>query len=478
MVQRFFFIFLYSILQTATFAQSNLKAALDEFVSNPDLEGAAISVSVKTLNTGRSILSHQANIRLTPASIQKLVVTSAALDILGPEFQFVTKLGYTGFIDSLGTLHGDLIITGGGDPSLGSAELEEALGFDPLLQEWQGAVKDLGVKKINGRIIGDGSRYSGYFAGPGWPWEDLGNYYGAGVWGLNIQENAFDLEFQLSNTKSVGPKLLGHTPGVPNLLLINELETGDEDSGDQAYIFGGPFSYKRWIRGSLPKGTGSYSIHGSIPDPAYFAAFHLKNSLSNIGIKSGIASTQIDIDLKGKLINYFHEVKSPVLRNLVKAANYESINLYCEIFLREICENEKSGVLGLEYLNTWLESNGIDPADFILKDGSGLAPQNAISASGMTALICNRSKDQDFVSSLPVGGISGTAKYIFRNSPAKGKLVLKSGSMSGVRAYAGIAKPGVGEPLAVCVIANNFNCKSSTVRRAMEKFMEQLVVNK
>ncbi len=457
-------------------AQPDINKAVADFINEPDLKGAAISISVERLNSGKRIASYQPNTRLTPASIQKLVVTSAALDILGPDYTFTTRLVHSGKIDENGILNGDLIIQGGGDPSLGSPELESAVKFEDLQEQWVAAIQKAGIKKITGKIIGDGGHYEGYFAGPGWPWEDLGNYYGAGVWGLNILENSFELNFQLSNNKSKGPQIIKQYPGIPNLLLLNELKTGDPDSGDQAFIFGGPFSYKRWIRGSLPQGTGQYTIYGSIPDPAYFAAYHLRQKLLTAGIDSKSATTQIDAPFVHLGLKNIHEIKSPPLSELVRAANHESINLYCEVFLREIGKERKSGEKGLEKLAQWLTEKGIDNSGFILKDGSGLTPQNAISASAMCSLIRNRKSDNSFTSSLPIGGVNGTAKYVLKNSQAKGKVMLKSGSMSGVRAYAGIANPEGGEPLVFCIIANNFTAKSGDVRRAMERFMEKLVI--
>ena len=475
MVQKFIFL-LFSIFLSFSAAntQHSIQDAIDDFVAKPDLEGAAFSICVKDVNTGQLQGAFQSETRLTPASVQKLVVTSAALDILGPEFKFETKLAYTGTINEQGHLEGDLIIIGGGDPSLGSAELKVAENFESVLNHWATAIKAAGISKINGSIIGDGSYYSGYFAGPGWPWEDLGNYYGAGVWGLNILENAFDVHFKLSMDKNKGPELMHIEPAIPNLLLFNELETGDPDSGDQAYIFGGPFSYKRWIRGSLPQRNGNYTIHGSIPDPAFFAAFHLREKLKESGIISQRATTQIDAPYDKLGLKVFHTLKSPTLATLVQAANYESINLYCEVFLRQIAIGEKTAENGLKRLEEWLVKKGFEKGSFILKDASGLAPQNAIAAADLTELIRLNFNSDDFLKSLPIGGVNGTAKYILKQSPAKGQVFVKSGSMSGVRAYAGILNSKRGGKLAFSIIANNFSCKSSLVRKEMEALIEQI----
>ncbi|MDI9544384.1 MAG: D-alanyl-D-alanine carboxypeptidase, partial [Bacteroidota bacterium] len=127
---------------------------------------------------------------LVPASLSKLLTTGAALEILGPEKRFKTELAYRGLLEN-GSLKGNLYILGGGDPSLGSEYTEEQAGL--FLQDWVQAVKQLGISRIEGDIVADPSLFDEEAVSPYWLWEDMGNYYAAGVYGLAVFDNMFRL---------------------------------------------------------------------------------------------------------------------------------------------------------------------------------------------------------------------------------------------------------------------------------------------
>src|SRR5690606_20679303 len=100
--------------------------------------------------------------------------------ILGATHTFETRLYYTGHIDASGTLNGNLVIQGTGDPSLGSDRFPETTDA-ALLATWVQAIRNEGIHKIEGRVIADDRLYNGQTAPRGWTWQDMGNYYGAGV---------------------------------------------------------------------------------------------------------------------------------------------------------------------------------------------------------------------------------------------------------------------------------------------------------
>jgi D-alanyl-D-alanine carboxypeptidase/D-alanyl-D-alanine-endopeptidase (penicillin-binding protein 4) len=136
------------------------------------------SVSIKIINAedGGTLFEYNSQKCLIPASVQKLITTAAALEILGPEFRFKTSLGYTGDFDrKTGVLTGNIVITGGGDPALGSSYFADHYGN--FMQDWITSVKKLGIKKIEGRVISDDSKYDFQPVPAKWLWEDLGNYY-------------------------------------------------------------------------------------------------------------------------------------------------------------------------------------------------------------------------------------------------------------------------------------------------------------
>ena len=140
---------------------------------------------------GNFIYEYQGNKGLSTASTQKVFTAMAALEMLGKDFRYTTKVSYTGNIEE-GRLSGDLIVSSNGDPTLGSWRYT---GYKP--EDFQNkviqAIKSLGIYKIGGNLIIDDSYFDIQTIPGSWPWNDIGNYYGAGVWGVNWRENQFDM---------------------------------------------------------------------------------------------------------------------------------------------------------------------------------------------------------------------------------------------------------------------------------------------
>lgn len=471
---------------TDAYAQSRLQAAVDAFANDPQFAQGSVSVTVLDQNTGKLLAAHQSQTVLTPASTLKLMTTATALEVLGDDFQFVTKLEYDGAIDASGTLNGNLYIKGSGDPTLGSHHFAKAENLQTVLEKWVQAVKTHGIKKINGKIVGDGSCFTGPICAPGWPWEDLGNYYGSGAWGLNLQENLYFLHLQQKTKLGAQPDILKTVPEIPNLLLLNEMTSAEKGSGDQAYIFGGPYSYTRFVRGTIPVGSGVFKVKGSIPDPGFFAAHELMLALARQGVAcEGQATSQFELNRMGKATKEqrqsFFEYASPRLIDIVKEANLKSVNIYCEALLKVMGWKEKgegSLTAGVAVIKDRLNAKGIEMEGSFLEDGSGLSPRNKVSSSQLAQFLYQVSQDEEhfgsFFKSLAIGGKTGTLRYLFKGTLGEGRVNGKSGGMNKVRSYTGYAKTVGGKKRIFAIIANNYTGKSGSVRRKMERLMIDL----
>ncbi|GAG80932.1 unnamed protein product, partial [marine sediment metagenome] len=274
-MKRFVLLFFAYFLLNIVAAQSSLQKAIGQLVADPDLKHASLGICVIDVESGKVIAQYEKDQSLIPASSLKVVTTATALSKLGENFRFKTELQYDGQLKSDGTLNGNLYLKGYGDPTLGSDRFDNAVTVDLLMDELVQAVKKAGIKKINGKIVGDASFYTSSVNSRSWLWEDLGNYYACGAWGLNIQENKFYINFKQSLKLGAQPKIESTKPSIPNLLLINEVQSAETNSGDNAYIFGSPYSYTRFIRGTIPIGKSTFTIKGAIPDPPFFAAHKL-----------------------------------------------------------------------------------------------------------------------------------------------------------------------------------------------------------
>ena len=460
---------------------------MDRFAADAQLAHGSLSISVLDLTNGKTIAAYQPQLSLTPASTLKLISTAVALSILGEDYQFKTDLEHDGHIDAEGVLQGNLYIKGYGDPTLGSHHFQAADNRVTVLDKMVAAIQTAGISRIEGQIVGDASWSEGAAVVPAWPWEDIGNYYGAGAWGLNFQENLYFLHFQQKNRLGARPDILEIEPEIPNLLLINELSSAEKGSGDNAYIFGGPYAYTRFIRGTIPVGGGRFTIKGSIPDPPFFAAQQLLLALTKAGIPcTGSATSQLERDRTGgpkpvlpagERKNFYHYY-SPRLNDIAREALYKSVNIYCEAFLKALgkkVHDEGSIAAGLEVVKGFLEERGLDLEGFFMEDGSGLSPGNSLSSAQLTVFLQAMAKEGKnftaFQRSLPVGGQSGTLKYLFKGTVAEGRIRAKSGGMKRVRSYAGYVQTVGGKRLAFAIIANNYTGKSSEIRKKMERLM-------
>ena len=447
--------------------------ATEKLLAHPELAHATIGLVVYEVEGGRLVHSHNANSSLVPASTLKLVTTATALHALGPDFRFKTELAYRGtIVDSV--LKGDLIIVGGGVPSLGAGRPGSSLDLEALLDRWVGTVKRLGIKKIEGAIVGDDSSRPGAEPSPYWQWNDIGNYYGAGVGALMINENAYQIRFRQNSRQGAQPEIVGIEPKIEGLNLDNRVTNGASGSGDQAYIFGAPGTMDRVIRGTIPVGKGHFSIKGSLPDPALQTAQWLKERLDRVGIPTSGKPASTQVRYAGlQILDTYH---SPTLAELAELTNHKSVNLYADAMLAALAS--RWGIKGgLEESNDKLlafwEDRGINTSGWDLKDGSGLSAANLITAAQMGQVL-RKSAAQGLPASLPRVGAEGTVAYVLRGDPRARRLRAKSGTLSRARSFAGYATRSDGTELAFVVMANNFSGGGSAVRNAMAQWMAVL----
>ncbi len=440
---------------------------------------AGFGVCVIDVESGKDLAVHNPDLALIPASILKILSTSTALGMLGGEFRIKTDLQYDGTIDAGGVLHGNLYLKGYGDPTLGAPQSESTPGLPALMVRFALALQQAGIRRIEGHIVGDGTYFEMPAEADTWQWNDMGNYYAAGAWGLNIHENLYELRFQQRPRVGDRPQVLSIEPDVPGLRMENEVETAEAGTGDNVYIFGAPRTYQRTARGTIPKGAGRFTVKGALPDPPLFAARQLADQLHRVGIVSGKGPINIlDLKKENKPRKTLYTHQSPPLKTIVERANMKSVNLYCEALLRiagKARKGEGSLEKGLEAAQEFWSEKGLDFSNAFLADGSGLSPRSAANARFFAGLLRYIALDRPtygyFYPSLPVAGQSGTLKSYLAGTAAAGKVCAKTGSMERVRSLAGYAETRSGKQVAFCILINNFSCKGNEMRAKLEPLL-------
>ncbi|MGB6038123.1 MAG: D-alanyl-D-alanine carboxypeptidase/D-alanyl-D-alanine-endopeptidase, partial [Cryomorphaceae bacterium] len=371
-------------------------------------------------------------------------------------------------------LYGDVLIIGSGDPSLGSRHFDG--GFDELIENYTQFLIAAGIDRIAGNVIGNGAHLQGQSIPGTRVWEDMGNYFGAGIHGLNFNDNTYFLNFSTPDEPGQPATLLSVYPEVPGMVIESEVVSSTIQS-DQAYIYGSPLEMKRTVRGTLPLGQDRYTIKGSIPDPALFMAFHLRERLSDAGIPSNGYAAEKEQFREPITYKKLATTVSVPLSEMVKHINRESDNLMADGLLVQLgAKNGNPSIEGgIEALEAYLKTIWGEEATFFAYDGSGLSRFTAVSADQLSKLLVSMRNSpvqkQYLLDVLPKAGKEGSVKWFGLRTNLSGNTKLKSGSMTNVRAYAGVLQTYSGRELAFAIMVNNFDISGTEVRKKIEDWL-------
>jgi len=459
-----------------------INSSVNSYSSTKLLNNAQWALYAKYFDNDEEIIAHNQNMSVAPASGLKVFTSSAALDILGEEYRFDTKLYYDGELSN-GSLEGNIIIVGGGDPCLGSDAVDGSLNLNDLMEVWMKAIEDLGIVEINGSILADELNYESNPVPDHWEWIDLGNYYAAPSSALSINDNLYYLYFKPAYKVGDEAKLLRTEPEIPGLNFTNYMKTGDEGSGDNGYVYSAPLHFDAALRGTIPAGTNEFSIKGAIPDPALFAAQYLSKSLNEhyITVKGEPGKVKVRTNYNER--NLVFVSVSPPLKDIIYITNKRSNNVYTELLLKAI-SYKRTGLGstsdGIIQVENFLKSKSINTDGLLLYDGSGLSRSNAITAKMMVDLLVANTRSKYFASfhkSLAVVGEPDDIGF-FRNTgigtAIEKKAWIKSGVIEGVRSYSGYIENKSGRAIVFSFIANNFNGSGSEVSRIHRELMIKL----
>ncbi|WP_027372608.1 MULTISPECIES: D-alanyl-D-alanine carboxypeptidase/D-alanyl-D-alanine-endopeptidase [Chryseobacterium] len=423
-----------------------LDRATKDLMDSSSAIASALSFYVSDEN-GNFIYEYQGNKGLSTASTQKIFTAGAALETLGKNYTFKTTSSYSGSLSG-GTLNGNLFITSNGDPTLGSWRYEayKPENFKKKLIE---AVKKAGITKISGDLVIDDSYFDHQTIPGGWPWDDSGNYYGAGVWGINWRENQFDININGTDFKSFSYPLEG-------VKWLNDLKTGG--SSDQSLIFTAPHSGVALINGMLPGGK-TVTVSGSVPNPPLQLGVEVKQWLQESGIEiSGKTLTCSQLEMDGKPVpeipknNIILHYESPTLDKIVYWFLRKSINMYGETLIKTLGKEKKgnsSFKSGVSYLKEFWKAKGINPNMINFADGSGLSPQNYVSAKAEVQALLYAKKQLWF-----------DAYYDGFPMQDNG-MKMKSGTMRDTKSFAGYHTAKDGKKYVFSIIINNYQGSGS-----------------
>ncbi len=399
-------------------------------------EAAAKGIAPETISIhielpGGVVLSHREQEPMLPASTMKLVTAAAALELLGPQHAFVTELWIRGEVRD-GTLHGDVIVVGGGDPAPSSRRFPD----DPLaeLRPWVQALKDHGIERIAGDLVAD----SGYLAGPqrleGWPQDQLHRWYCAPSGALNLNDNCVDLQIA-SSGDGVAVHLV---PANPLFTVENSIRpTPDRDQ----HLYSVDRAIDSWtirLGGRFLVGGGIRTEWITVPEPAraFLGAWRTLLRSSGIAVEG-----ELRVELRGEGARAVARIEHRVV-DVLPVLLKDSQNLYGDCLLR-VTDREtggdgsyrSAGETAMRYLISRTGGEGA-----VVRDGSGLSREDRLRCVDLVRLLRHADEatwGEVLWESLAVAGVDGTLSKRFRSGPLRGRLRGKTGHISGVSALAG-----------------------------------------
>ena len=430
-------------------------------------------IAVQSLDRNERLFEVNPHTLMVPASVEKIVSVATAADAVGWDYRFTTTLRRTGPVAD-GVLHGDLLIIGGGDPSIGGR------GGDDF-SSWIAALKEAGIHRIDGRIVGVDDLFEEPRPGFAWAWDDLGYSTGALFGALNFGEN--------KTMVTVRP---GATPGAPAVITPNG-DAVDAQTIDRAVTGAAGTRQLLWpemrpgepevtIAGSTPMGGRAVSLLISAGNPTLWSARVLRRHLIAGDIEvNGEAVDGDALDAPpaldaGELV---YTYRSHPLSDIAHEALKESINLYGEALHRLNAagpvphDNDQA----LEGVKQRLTSWGIPAEGFQLVDGSGLSRRDAVAPDTLLTILTHMydaSATSPWMAALPVAGVDGTLMARMKGTAAEDNVRAKTGTMSNVRSLAGYVRTRDGEMLAFVVMLENFEGTGAQAVAAIDSIAVRL----
>ena len=403
-------------------ARSTLRAAIDSMAGAPQFANAHWGILIVDPARGDTLYARNAGKLFMPASNMKIITSTAALTLLGPDYTYKTTFLVDGPVQD-SVLDGDLIVIGRGDPTISDNMRGVATTVMDALAD---SIRAHGISQITGRLVRVGNAFPDSTRGYGWEWDDLGEYYAAGVDELIFNE--------------------GMAPTTPR---------------------------------PLPDTVRDSAYSGPAKDPAtaYLNALNDAVIRKKITLDAGVLDSILPTPFK--MDTLFTFVSLP-MRNILPALLKPSQNQIAEILLKTI--GLERGGMGTadsarKIVGQQLLAWGVQTDGFVIRDGSGLSRHDLLTPETLVRVLDRIQRDTAFAvfyNALPIAGVDGTLRDRMKGTPAEGNAHAKTGSISNARTLSGYVTTADGERLIFSLMASNWTGPTSSTTSVADQIVAAL----
>lgn len=470
------------------FALKQMQEDIEAILSAPELSNATVGICIINPESGETFYKKNANTSLIPASTMKMFTTAAALELLGADFKYTTRIYLDGQIQHSGELNGDIIIRASGDPSMSLYFMKDPL---IILDNIALTLDSLGITSIKGNIILDHAYFDDEVFGPGWAIDDIPYPYSAPISSIAFHDNKVEMQFR-PGSKSGDYSRMTMIPDNSYLRIVNNVMTvptgsptlidSDTDPRSGVIDMQGTIALADpAIKSNTDEIASTFGL--SIDDPVQFFLHVFKQRLEKMGIR--IRGSLLRNEMLNEPIDYvglkqIHAITSPPMSSIITIINTVSHNLAAEMVFKTIGKEqfgEGTFAKGAEGMKKFITKIGIIPEQCAIVDGSGLSRLNLLSAYQQTLLLSamHRSVNKEhFRASLARPGQIGTLKNRMLKSLAQQQVIAKTGSMNNVSCLSGYVTTRDGEQLAFSMMMNGFTVPDGIIRNLQDMICMRL----
>jgi D-alanyl-D-alanine carboxypeptidase/D-alanyl-D-alanine-endopeptidase (penicillin-binding protein 4) len=467
-----------------------LRSFVDSLVDAPQFANARLGILIVDPASGDTLYAHDPGKLFLPASNMKVLTSATALAQLGPGYRYRTIFATRGTV-SAGTLRGDLLVIGRGDPSVSdNMTLKDAMR---PLRDIADSLAARGIRRIDGRVLPYGDAFPGSSFGYGWSYDDFEDSYAAPIDELLFNEGFSDVHVR-AGARAGAPVRVTVTPaaGVPIVhVRARTVARGTPDSAlHPLTLRHDSTTWDAILDGDIRAGDSTtIEIVHHDPDAAYITAFGdalRGRSIAVTGraprrdvVKPGRVPLRAAADTLGN-IDTLATLLSPPLADILKAMLKPSQNQLAEMVYRTIAlerfgtgRPDSASAAVTAQLATW----GVPPEEAIVRDGSGLSRFDFVTPRTVVRVLDAMRQSPDFAAfydALPIAGVDGTLDTRMRGTPAAGNAHGKTGSMSQVRSLSGYVTTADQQMLIFSILANNFSTPSSAVSALQDAIVARL----